>query len=282
MKTLLEGKPLHHPLHPLLVHFPIGLFFFSFVLDMASLIFRSEPGLVAGAFYSMALGLVGALIAAGPGFVDYSGIRRDHPARRTATWHMLLNLCAVALYAANLYLRRGPLAVASVPTIGLVLSFAGVALLSVSGYLGGTMVYGDGISVGRHRRRTSTPTKTCRASASDAVGSDGEKAFVAVADAGQLQEGGTLRADIDGTVITIAKVDGQLYAFQEFCTHRYGPLSEGALNGVEIQCPWHRSCFDIRTGKVTQGPAKVDLKTYPVKMIGAKISVGVSSVSPAG
>jgi nitrite reductase/ring-hydroxylating ferredoxin subunit len=102
-----------------------------------------------------------------------------------------------------------------------------------------------------------------------------------VADVGQLQEGGTLRADIDGKVITIAKVDGQLYAFQEFCTHRYGPLSEGALNATEIQCPWHRPCFDIRTGKVTQGPAKVDLKIYPVKMIGAKISVGVSRLSPA-
>src|SRR6266404_5560475 len=123
MKTLLEGKPLHHPLHPLLVHFPIGLFFFSFVLDMAGLIFRSEAGLVAGAFYSMALGLVGALIAAGPGFVYYFGIRRDHPARRTATWHMRLNLCVVVLYAANLYLRRGSLAVESVPAIGLVLSF---------------------------------------------------------------------------------------------------------------------------------------------------------------
>src|SRR5438477_10051422 len=115
MKTLLEGKPIHHPLHPLLVHFPIGLFFFSFVLDIASLIFHGTPGLVAGAFYSMALGLVGALVAAAPGFADYSEIRRDHPARRTATWHMLLNLSAVVLYTINLYLRRDQLTAASVP-----------------------------------------------------------------------------------------------------------------------------------------------------------------------
>src|SRR5438045_3763847 len=89
------------------------LFSISFVLDVASLIFRGAPGLVAGAFYSMALGLIGALIAAIPGLADYSGIRRDHPARRTATWHMLLNLCAVALYAANLYLRRDQLTATS-------------------------------------------------------------------------------------------------------------------------------------------------------------------------
>jgi uncharacterized membrane protein/nitrite reductase/ring-hydroxylating ferredoxin subunit len=282
MKALLQGKPLHHPLHTLLVHFPIGLFFFSFVLDLGSLIFRSAPGMVAGAYYSMAFGLIGALIAAAPGFADYFDIRRDHPAKRTATWHMRLNLCAVVLYAANLYLRHDQLAAASVPAIGLALSFAGVALLSVSGYLGGKMVYDDGISVGRHRHRAGAPEKTCQASAADAVASEGEQVFVAVADAGRLQEGKTLRADVDGTVMTIAKVDGRLYAFQEFCTHRYGPLSEGALKGAEIECPWHRSCFDIRSGRVTQGPAKVDLKTYPVKMVDGKISVGISHLSPAG
>ena len=128
---------------------------------------------------------------------------------------------------------------------------------------------------------SATATAPSAASAADAVAYEGEQVFVAVADASQLQEGETLRADIDGTVIAIAKVDGQLYAFQEFCTHRYGPLSEGALNGAEIECPWHRSCFDVRTGKVTQGPAKMDLKTYPVKIIGAKITVGVSHLSPA-
>src|SRR5438034_941782 len=95
MKTLLEGKPLHHPLHPLLVHFPIGLFFFSFALDIARLILGSAPALVVGAFYSMAFGIIGALIAALPGLADYSEIRSSHPAKRTATLHMLRN-CAKA------------------------------------------------------------------------------------------------------------------------------------------------------------------------------------------
>jgi nitrite reductase/ring-hydroxylating ferredoxin subunit len=120
------------------------------------------------------------------------------------------------------------------------------------------------------------PAETYRASTADAIASEGERGFVAVADASQLREGETLRADIDGIVITIAKVDGQLYGFQEFCTHRYGPLSEGVLKGIVIEWPWHRSCFDVRSGKVTQGPAKVDLKTYPVKIVDDKISVGVA------
>ena len=222
----------------------------------------------------MGLVVIGALVAALPGFADYMDIRRDHPSKRTAIWHMLLNLTAVGLYAVNLYLRRNQLVAGSVPAAGLVLSVVGVLVLSASGYLGGSMVYDNGIGVGRHRRSTSPPTKTFRGSASDAITSNGE-VFIPVADTSQLEEAGTLRVDVNGILLTIAKADGQLYAFQEFCTHRYGPLSGGALHGTQIECPWHRSCFDIRSGKVTKGPAKVDLKTYPVRLIGSKISVSI-------
>ena len=75
LKDFLEGKPLRHPLHPLLVHFPIGLFILSLLLDLASFAFRSTPDLVRGAFYAMLLGIIMALIAAVPGFVDYTDIR---------------------------------------------------------------------------------------------------------------------------------------------------------------------------------------------------------------
>ena len=142
------------------------------------------------------------------------------------------------------------------------------------------MVYDDGISVGRHRRRSGRPEKSYRASVTGTVVSDGGMTFLAVANAEQLDEGEILRADVNGTIIALAKVGGQFYAFQEFCTHRYGPLSEGALNGTDIECPWHRSCFDIRSGRVKKGPAKVDLKTYPVKMVNGKILIGVSPFSP--
>ena len=67
---------------------------------------------------------------------------------------------------------------------------------------------------------------------------------------------------------------GELHAFQEFCTHRYGPLSEGTVDGANIVCPWHRSCFETRTGKVTGGPAEVELKTYPVRERDGRIWVG--------
>ena len=75
--------------------------------------------------------------------------------------------------------------------------------------------------------------------------------------------------------MVIAHADGQFYAFQEFCTHRYGPLSLGCLTDGKIECPWHRSCFDMRTGKVAHGPAEVDLKTFEVSVRDGKIYVRV-------
>jgi 3-phenylpropionate/trans-cinnamate dioxygenase ferredoxin subunit len=98
--------------------------------------------------------------------------------------------------------------------------------------------------------------------------------WVPVCNAEDLQDGETLRIDWNGTIIAIARQGGKVYAFQEFCTHRYGPLSDGKLYDHQIECPWHRSCFDIRTGKVVEGPAKVDLKTYSAMIRAGKIFIG--------
>jgi len=274
LKDFLEGKPLRHPLHPMLVHFPIGLFLLSLLLDLASLVFPSVPNLVRDSFYAMLLGVITALIAAVPGFVDYTDIRSDHPAKRTATAHLTLNLIVVALYGINLGVRSSSLVDPKISFGPLILSFIGIALLSVSGYLGGRLVYDDGIGVGRHKRRTPTPENTLHLSATN-VANDGDLAFVPIPEADRLAERETLRVEIDGQVITITKIDKNFYAFQEFCTHRFGPLSEGDLQGFNVQCPWHNSCFDVRTGKVTQGPAKVDLKSFKVETRDGKICVGV-------
>jgi uncharacterized membrane protein/nitrite reductase/ring-hydroxylating ferredoxin subunit len=274
LKDLLEGKPLRHPIHPILVHFPIGLFILSFILDLLSLIFPSVPNLVRDAFYSMLVGIITALIAAVPGFVDYTDIRTDHPGKRTATAHLLLNLVVVALYGINLGVRSSTIDQFKTPLMPLVLSLIGVALLFLSGYLGGRLVYDDGIAVGRHNRRTPTPETTLHLRIADAA-KEGDVSFLPIPGAEQLGNDETLRVEIDGQAMTIAKVENRLFAFQEFCTHRFGPLSEGTFHGFDVQCPWHKSCFDVRTGKVTNGPAKVDLKTFRVETRDGKICVGL-------
>jgi nitrite reductase/ring-hydroxylating ferredoxin subunit len=66
-----------------------------------------------------------------------------------------------------------------------------------------------------------------------------------------------------GTIV-VFNVDGVFYATQNECTHKLGPLNEGALEGCIVECPWHGSKFDVCTGQVTLGPAKQPLKTYRV------------------
>lgn len=270
LKALLQGKPFGHPLHPALVHFPIGLFLLSLALDIVSFIQADQATALARAsFYAMALGLGFAALAIVAGLADRSDIRLDHPARKTVNIHMTLNLIATGLYGLNFFLRTRQPDLTPIPSITLLLSFAGAAMILVSGYLGGTMVYDDGIGVGRHRRYTRTPRRTI-----DVSMLERRDGWVAVCDADQLGDGETLRVNWDGTIITIVRRGGEVYAFQEFCTHRYGPLSEGKLYDHQIECPWHRSCFDIRTGRVVEGPAKVDLKTYSATIHAGKILIG--------
>ena len=268
LKDILQGKPLRHPLHPFLVHFPVGLFVLSLLLDIAARIWPNVLGLSEAAFYSMVSGVVTALLAAVPGFVDYAEIRRDHPARKIAVAHMLLNLLAVGLYAVNIGLRWGEPQFGGPSLAPLVLSFIAIGVLSFSGHLGGKLVFDHGISVGRHRRKTRTPAMTLRASAEPSP--DG---FVKIAKESELADGETLRVQIDGVVLTIARDKGNVFAFQEFCTHRFGPLSEGCVRDGEIECPWHRSRFNLRTGKVTHGPAREDLNFFDVAIRNGEIFV---------
>src|SRR6266511_2860860 len=112
LTRLLQGKPIGHPLHTILVHFPIGLFLLSFIFDICGVVCGGAPSpnvFVRPAFYTMALGVLMAVLAAIPGVVDYSAIRRDHPGRRIATYHMILNLTAVVLYIINIALRGNQL-----------------------------------------------------------------------------------------------------------------------------------------------------------------------------
>ncbi len=278
MKNILQGRPFKHPLHPLLVHFPIGLFALSFLLDLGSFLAPQNSGLLRGAFWCMLLGIVTSLVAAVAGFADYVDIRRDRPGRSVATTHMILNLLMVGVYAVNAGMRLPLPETGKTPAGPLILSLVGIALLSISGYLGGHMIYADGIAVGRHRRQTPLPQRTIRLS-STAVNQKtdpgADSVYVPVLETGQLRDKESVRVEIDRQAIVLMKLEGQFYAFQDFCTHRFGPLSEGSIHGDDIECPWHRSCFDVRTGKVIRGPAKADLKAFPTQVRNGKVEVGI-------
>lgn len=84
---------------------------------------------------------------------------------------------------------------------------------------------------------------------------------------------------VDGEAICIANVDGKYYAINNICTHEGGPLADGKLEGYEVECPWHGSKFDVRTGEVTNPPASEQEPTYEVKLDGNNILVRKTSAS---
>jgi uncharacterized membrane protein len=131
-----------HPIHPMLVPVPIGLWIFSLVCDLIHAGGSSNPAWSTVALYTMGGGIIGALLAAVPGLIDLLSLPPGP--RKTAIAHMAINLTVVVLYIINFWLRLN-----SPDKGGTVvwLSVIAIGLLVVSGWLGGKMVYVHGIAV---------------------------------------------------------------------------------------------------------------------------------------
>ena len=86
--------------------------------------------------------------------------------------------------------------------------------------------------------------------------------------AADLQPGQIKLVSVDGAAVAVYNADGTFYATQDECSHADGPLSEGELDGCTVICPWHASCFDVRTGAVLKGPATEPLRVYRVDVDG--------------
>jgi uncharacterized membrane protein len=130
-----------HPIHPMLVVVPLGLWIAALAFDIVGAVTANDLWRTL-AFWNIVGGIIGALVAAVPGFVDYRGLQGR--AGRIATWHMILNLGAVALFAINAYVRT---LVSPESAWPLTLSVVGVVGVLVSGWLGGEMVYVEHIGV---------------------------------------------------------------------------------------------------------------------------------------
>jgi nitrite reductase/ring-hydroxylating ferredoxin subunit len=99
--------------------------------------------------------------------------------------------------------------------------------------------------------------------------------YVRVASAGDIAEGDLLSFEVDGRYVAVARVDGELYAFDDLCTHRACSLSEGELDAESVTCPCHAGSFDVRTGEVLDGPPPGPVAIYPVRVSGDDVEVEV-------
>ena len=132
-----------HPIHPMLVSIPIGLFVFSFVADLAVRFGWGGEAWPAVAFYCMGGGIVGALLAAVFGLIDLLSLREER-AKRIGVAHMVINLVVVALFVVNFVMRWQGQSADGTP---FALSLIAILLLLASGWLGGHLVFVHGVAV---------------------------------------------------------------------------------------------------------------------------------------
>ncbi len=99
--------------------------------------------------------------------------------------------------------------------------------------------------------------------------------FVEIAPVAEVPVGERLFIDAAGRSIVIFNLAGKFYAIGDVCSHDSGPVGDGEIEEHEIICPRHGARFDIRSGKATSLPAVVDIPSYPIRVVGNMLEIGL-------
>jgi nitrite reductase/ring-hydroxylating ferredoxin subunit/uncharacterized membrane protein len=242
LKDVLSGTWLGHPVHPIAVMVPIGSWTSASVLDLMGGV-SSGPA----ARRLVGLGVLTALPAALCGLADWSDT--DGAEQRVGATHATLNSVAVALYGASWWARRRP------GRAGTVLALAGMAVATGAGYLGGHLAYVEGVGVDTNSFHSGP----------------GDWATVAALD--DLPDKGGMTVTAGRANLFLVRLDGEICAIENRCSHRGGPLADGEMEGGCVRCPWHGSRFDLATGEVVNGPATVNQPVYQARVQDGQIQV---------
>lgn len=242
-----------HPLHPILVTFPIALWTAALLADLAGVLLNHGLLWAAG-FFAIIGGAIGAVLAAIAGTVDlFSVVPPMSSAKKRGLTHGLINTGVLIAFLVIAY-ERGD---AYARPQNIQLFFEGIAVVAMmgSGWLGGTLVYRNQIGVD-HRYANAGKWKERQLSGWDQP----------VCNQAELSEGQAMLTKVAGERIVVARCTEGIVAFSDHCTHRGGPLSDGAIVGCAVQCPWHGSQFDVHTGRVIAGPATEKIKIYEIEI----------------
>jgi nitrite reductase/ring-hydroxylating ferredoxin subunit/uncharacterized membrane protein len=252
----------------MLVAFPIGLWIASWIFDILGSI-RDSNYLWAASFYCAIVGIIGALLAAVPGAIDWlTVVPPSSSAKRRGAIHGSLNVLVLIAFLVIVFRRGG----ATNPAGGIELTISTIAIvvLGFSGWLGGTLAYRNQIGVDR-RYAGAGQLKERRLDSWDRP----------VCNQSELGDGQVMLAKIGNERVVVARCSDGMVAFSDHCTHKGGPLSDGALIGCTVQCPWHGSQFDVRSGRVVAGPAGAKITTYDVEIRAGEVYVKPAIVIPA-
>ena len=248
IKTLLHGTwPLGHPLHPAITDITVGAYTAAVALDVAYVV-TSDATLTRAADFIFVVAFISSLIAIVSGFTDWQHTFGEE--KRTGMLHSLIMLAVSVLFLLSIIMRG---TAADQRVLAMWISGVAWAALLVGAFFGGEMPYGYGTEVNR-QAWNEHPGKWTKLDVA-ARGLDDRKPVVGKAKA------------LD---VFVVKLDGEIYAMGNVCTHAGGPLNEGTWVGkdrCEIQCPWHGSRFCVKDGGVRGGPA-----TFPEPRFETRVS----------
>lgn len=243
-----------HPIHPALIPFPFAFLTGALIFDVIGVIANAPAFWATGAHLQVA-GIGAGLLAAVPGFLDYIyTVPPNSSGKRRATRHAIGNVTSILLFALAWFTRSDTLTPGA---LTLLLEAVGGALLIYSGYLGGTLVTRNLISVD-HRYANAGRWQEADLGASD-------ESQIIVGHADDLKSGQMKLLWINGQRVVLARTDQGYTAFDDRCTHRGGSLAGGVLIDGTVHCLWHGSQFDATDGRVRCGPANSPILTYPVE-----------------
>lgn len=145
------ARPGGHPLHPMLVHFPVACWTVGVAADLAGYA-SGHAGWWSFGLVCLNIGLVTGIAAILAGFLEFATLPKQHPAQATATLHMMWALVAWSFFALSLFLRSGS-AAEQLSLWATAASLGGLAALLAAGWLGGRLVYRFGVGVATPAQR---------------------------------------------------------------------------------------------------------------------------------
>jgi uncharacterized membrane protein/nitrite reductase/ring-hydroxylating ferredoxin subunit len=248
-----------HPIHPMLIPFPIAFFTGTFVFHLWGWL-ANHPGIASAAYYINLAGIICAVVTAIPGLIDYlSTVPPKSSAKTRAAKHGIFNTTVLILFTIAFFLRKS-----EEPNNILIvlLELVGIVLMLFAGWMGGTLVYRNQIGV---------DPRYAHAGKWNEAFFDSDSGEIEVAATSELKVNAMKLLHVKDTRIVLARTEDRYVAFEDRCTHKGGSLAGGSTICGVVQCPWHGSQFDTATGEVKSGPAKKAIKTYTVKEDGGKI-----------
>ncbi|HYM52395.1 MAG TPA: Rieske (2Fe-2S) protein [Candidatus Dormibacteraeota bacterium] len=249
LQDFLNGSWLGHSLHPVLTDVVVGGATVAIFLEVLG--WFGVTGLRTAVVWSLALTWVSAVGAIVTGLTDYKDTATGDE-RNVTGLHGLINVVATLALILAFVLYLGPEG-----ALGPALLIGAFVVLSLGAFIGGHVVFKYGYMVNHN------------------AFARGKKAaeFTAVLAAAELPEGAPTKASLGATTLVLVRRGDVVYALKESCSHAGGPLSEGALDGDSIVCPWHASAFRLSDGAVRHGPAATRQVAYRARVNGDQVEV---------